>query len=501
MLLAAGSCSGLAGTALAQSRPGGGAVYVERPEVTSVKCVRRCASKARAKEGSTLRLTGRALASISYVTFHGTFGRADDTYAKVRPAGPTRPERPRARGSGERTDLGLRRSGPRAHRTPPLSILPPPEPEPNATLTPVPGALQGGAPRLETGTSRTKAFYGARRAVTFSFRVSGPAPSSLRVELIRARDASVVQTWTPAAAVGAVQSVVWNGGAGGAFAGPGRYAFRLTAANASGALARSSQTAELTRDAFDLYDHTFPVRGAHDFGGAGARFGAGRGGRRHQGHDVMARCGTRMVAARGGRVQFKGYHRRGRQLPRDRRGRHGPRLRLHAPRRADAVREGRPRLHRPADRLGGRDRQRPRLPPALRDVGRAGLVLGRPALQPAPRPSIVGWLELMAADYTVKQLEDAPDVLGDYPGEMRMSPRPSATSRWRSRGGGCRRTPAAAAPTAISTPAGGDLLRRRGRAHVQVRRRRVQGECRHRGANRAGDAPVGAQRHRLGRRS
>ena len=164
-------------------------------------------------------------------------------------------------------------------------------------------------PRLETGTSRTKAFYGARHAVTFSFRVSGPVPSSLRVELIRARDASVVQTWTPAAALGTVQSVVWNGGAGRAFAGPGRYAFRLTASNASGALARSSQAANLTRDAFDLYDHTFPVRGSHDFGGAGARFGAGRGGRRHQGHDVMARCGTKMVAARGGRVQFKGYHR------------------------------------------------------------------------------------------------------------------------------------------------------------------------------------------------
>lgn len=55
--------------------------------------------------------------------------------------------------------------------------------------------------------------------------------------------------------------------------------------------------------------HVFPVRGRHDFGGAGARFGSGRGGRSHQGHDVFARCGTPLVAARGGRVQFRGSHR------------------------------------------------------------------------------------------------------------------------------------------------------------------------------------------------
>jgi murein DD-endopeptidase MepM/ murein hydrolase activator NlpD len=62
------------------------------------------------------------------------------------------------------------------------------------------------------------------------------------------------------------------------------------------------------RDSFDLYDHIFPVRGRHDYGGAGARFGAGRSGHSHQGHDVFARCGTKLVAARGGTVKFKQYH-------------------------------------------------------------------------------------------------------------------------------------------------------------------------------------------------
>jgi murein DD-endopeptidase MepM/ murein hydrolase activator NlpD len=55
-------------------------------------------------------------------------------------------------------------------------------------------------------------------------------------------------------------------------------------------------------------DHVFPVAGKHDFGSAGARFGSGRAGHSHQGHDVFARCGTPMVAAHGGEVQTRKYH-------------------------------------------------------------------------------------------------------------------------------------------------------------------------------------------------
>jgi murein DD-endopeptidase MepM/ murein hydrolase activator NlpD len=51
----------------------------------------------------------------------------------------------------------------------------------------------------------------------------------------------------------------------------------------------------------------FPVRGPHDFGGAGARFGAGRSGHIHQGQDVMASCGTKLVSAMAGRVQYRAY--------------------------------------------------------------------------------------------------------------------------------------------------------------------------------------------------
>lgn len=54
--------------------------------------------------------------------------------------------------------------------------------------------------------------------------------------------------------------------------------------------------------------HVFPIRGPHDYGSGGASFGSGRAGHSHQGHDVFARCGTPLVAARGGTVQVSSYH-------------------------------------------------------------------------------------------------------------------------------------------------------------------------------------------------
>ena len=54
-------------------------------------------------------------------------------------------------------------------------------------------------------------------------------------------------------------------------------------------------------------DGVFPVAGPHDYGGDGARFGRARSGHSHQGHDVFARCGTPLLAARAGRVRYSGY--------------------------------------------------------------------------------------------------------------------------------------------------------------------------------------------------
>jgi murein DD-endopeptidase MepM/ murein hydrolase activator NlpD len=316
--LAAGRCAGalalvlsvLAPGAAAQSTGGGGGgMYVATPKVSKVKCVRRCASRMRAQGGSTIKIAGSGLASVTKVVYRGSYGRSDDLSVRARSRSDT--------GFTARVPVGAV-SGPitvvtsedaASEPTKPIAILPPPPPEPNAVLSPVPGLRGNAAVRIETGTSRTRAYVGARRAVTFSFRVTGALATAPTVELLRASDGAVVKRWAvDSVSSGEVQSVSWDGRIGRVAATPGRYSFRLTAATEEGAEVRTAQADGLDRDAFDLYDNIFPVRGRHDFGGAGADFGSGRAGHSHQGHDVFARCGTPLVAARGGRVKFKQYH-------------------------------------------------------------------------------------------------------------------------------------------------------------------------------------------------
>ena len=51
----------------------------------------------------------------------------------------------------------------------------------------------------------------------------------------------------------------------------------------------------------------FPIPGPHDYGGAQARFGARRSGHSHQGQDLIASCGSRLLVAQAGRITTKAY--------------------------------------------------------------------------------------------------------------------------------------------------------------------------------------------------
>ena len=313
--LAAGRCAGvlaaslgvLAPVAAAQSPGGGGGYYVATPKVTKVTCVRRCASKGRAQGGSTIKLSGRSLSMAAKVIFSGSYGSDDDQSVKVRPRSDTSFALRVPVGAVTGPITVLTTQGGTSKPTRPIAILPPPPPAPNAVLSPVPG-LRAGV-KVETGTSRTRAYLGARRAVTFSYRITGALSDAPTVELVRASDGIAVKTWSPdAVPSGEVKTVSWDGLLGKRSAKPGRYAFRLTADTSAGATLRTADASDSERDSFDLYDNMFPIRGRHDYGGGQGRFGAGRAGHSHQGQDVMARCGTPLVAARGGVVKFKQYH-------------------------------------------------------------------------------------------------------------------------------------------------------------------------------------------------
>lgn len=53
--------------------------------------------------------------------------------------------------------------------------------------------------------------------------------------------------------------------------------------------------------------HVFPVRGPHQYGYPGSRFGASRGDHTHQGQDIAAARGTKLVAVHSGEVAFRQY--------------------------------------------------------------------------------------------------------------------------------------------------------------------------------------------------
>lgn len=298
------------GAALAADSSTGGADFTPVPTITGVKCVSQCSGKTRVRAGGTLRVAGKNLRGVRTVIFHGSEEtKRDNVKARVRSTDTRafRVQVPFSASSGPLTAWKSDTVGsdPSAR----IAVLPPPPPERSAELTPSTGPRDPGAPRLETGISTVKAFFAGTK-VRFSYRVNDDEPAPVEIELVRVKDGAVVRSWNPGPVEpDTVHTIRWNGEAApGLKASAGRYVFRVTASSSDGALARSSSTTDTRRDAFDFYGHIFPVRGRHDYGQAGARFGAGRSGHSHQGQDVFAKCGTKLVAARAGRVQFNQYH-------------------------------------------------------------------------------------------------------------------------------------------------------------------------------------------------
>jgi murein DD-endopeptidase MepM/ murein hydrolase activator NlpD len=304
-LVLATACAALApATASAQT---GGTSYVAKPKPSKVLCVSSCESKTAVRGGGTLKVSGSKLSGVSTVVFTGGRGTSDDVEVQVDPASD--------RAIKLKVPMGAH-SGPLmvcagAHaqtKTKAVKIMPPPPPVKNAELSPSAGPADPGAPTLETGTSDTKYFSDERGGIEFKYRVGGGAPVHAQVNLVRQNDGAIVQTWdNPSVAPGEIQSIRWDGKAGQDVAPEGRYMFLLSVTGSDGAVARSAGSSDPQRDAFDLWHFVFPVRGSHNYGQSGARFGAGRSGHSHQGQDVMAGCGTKLVAARGGVVKFKGY--------------------------------------------------------------------------------------------------------------------------------------------------------------------------------------------------
>lgn len=304
---------GLAATPAAAEVPGG-APPTDPPVIASVACVQECPAPHEVATGSLLRVRGTGLAAARQVVFYGRRGAADN-----RAATPTRTTARRLYAQvpdGARTGrvAVVSASGESSRSTRrALTVA-----RTVATSTPVTASAS-----VQAELTKTRAFYGARRHAGLRFTLTTPAAEDVRVDLVDVHTSTSVAHWIAYGVPPATpQAVRWNGRAAHRMAAAGRYEFRVAvgpqpqvahATAASGAPAQSASTTPpppenaLPAGRFTFLNDIFPIRGRHDYGSAGNRFGAGRAGHTHQGQDVLAACGTRLVAERGGRVKYKAY--------------------------------------------------------------------------------------------------------------------------------------------------------------------------------------------------
>jgi murein DD-endopeptidase MepM/ murein hydrolase activator NlpD len=143
-----------------------------------------------------------------------------------------------------------------------------------------------------------KLFLRSGRKADFIYETGG-GTAALRIDAVKKSSGRVMQSWTrDHVSSGDRHHIFWDGSkAGGGKADKGTYLFRV---RRQGGKTLARQSADGKRK-LGLYPAKFPVRGRHQYWDG---WGAGRG---HQGQDIGAKCGTRLVAAKAGKVAYVGY--------------------------------------------------------------------------------------------------------------------------------------------------------------------------------------------------
>jgi hypothetical protein len=288
----------------------GGIVAGSPARITGVSCVKSCVSADEAQAGSIVRVRGRELQNTGRVVFLGRTGDADDASASVRrrdaKASYVDVKVPATARSGP--VLALERGDGSTSRQSPGGITIDHGVDPRG-----PGSIRGNGvvAKLESRT----VYFAGKRGQRLAYSLTGSQPVPVRVDLVKVADGSVVQSWSPGAVnPGATQTIEWKGSPQ---AGDSRFQFQVFTGSAATspaappnatAGARSAQSgAPSVAGSFMYLQHMFPIRGAHNYGTAENRYGAPRSGHSHAGQDVLAACGTPLVAARGGKVIEAGY--------------------------------------------------------------------------------------------------------------------------------------------------------------------------------------------------
>jgi murein DD-endopeptidase MepM/ murein hydrolase activator NlpD len=188
--------------------------------------------------------------------------------------------------------------------TPSGSPPPPSSPAGAPTTAPSAGALS----LVAAETTPRKSFYFGFRFPRLSYTIgSSQLQNDLRIDVVDAAGAIVKTFYRNDVAANLPASIRWDGATNeGRPARNGRYSFQIGPQVEAPAARKATASTALSLS-FAFYGYAFPILGAHEFGLSAGRFGAARSGHTHQGQDVMAACGTPLVAARGGIVQYAEY--------------------------------------------------------------------------------------------------------------------------------------------------------------------------------------------------
>jgi murein DD-endopeptidase MepM/ murein hydrolase activator NlpD len=265
---------------------GGGVNPPDPPKISDVVCISKCGGIHKATVGSKVQVNGLHLRDVSKVLFNAEGGSRITTQpitatgrlvtTKVPDGAVTgRPKVVDSYGTSATSPKTLRVVGP--------------------------GQIQYGSFKLRDASAKPRSsyYFGTRKPrVTYMFTNSQPA--SVRINVVRMGTGTVVDSWVEEAqAPNTRYTAEWDGIKLGSQkpAPNGRYKFRV------GPEDGSMESTSHARFAYHRFK--FPIRGRHTYGDG---IGAPRSGHTHQGQDVFARCGSRLVAARGGRVQWRAYH-------------------------------------------------------------------------------------------------------------------------------------------------------------------------------------------------
>ncbi|WP_372790601.1 M23 family metallopeptidase [Paraconexibacter sp.] len=251
-----------------------------------------------------MRIGGEALDRVVAVVFLGGPGSDDDRGASVIEAAPGAVTAPVPDGASTGPILVINGDGNVSKPTKDALTI-----SSGSELS----SLGGG---VEARVDSRRVFYAGRRQARVSYFVRGDGPVTVRGEIVRRSNGKVLRTFgSRTVPGGTVQSLEWNGTVAGRVPSDGGYLWRIHVqprdSNASAQASQADGVPEsVVEERFTFIRDRFPINGKHSYGKGAGAYGAARGHGRHQGQDVFARCGTPLVAARGGVVKFAGSHSR-----------------------------------------------------------------------------------------------------------------------------------------------------------------------------------------------